>query len=176
MKYLISCLVFQVALFTCFGQNHVRLSIYLLPEVSQTLADRTKANNETGLGIGMQAIWRASPAFSPFVQVSDDFIFYDDKVYRTNPDGSEQLALGNVVKALAGANINLIGGLHISLAAGAGFTNGQTLFTIKPGLGLFLGKNRRLLLKTDYVNMLNRYSGERQNYQSLVFSLGFRLF
>jgi hypothetical protein len=176
MKTLLTFLLCQIVITTSHGQNHRNLSTYLLPEFSQTLSDRTKWNNEYGLGLGIQTFWRATSTFTPFVQVSDDFIFLDDKVLRTNPDGTIQITLENVAKVIAGTNIKLIGGLHISLAAGASFTGRQTLFTIKPGIGLLFGKNDRWILKTDYFEMYNRYSGERQNYTSLVFSLGIRLF
>ena len=176
MKNLLTFLLCQIAITTSFGQTNRKLSTYLLPEVSKTLSDRTKWNNQYGLGLGIQTLWRANLTFSPFVLLSDDFIFNDDKVFRTNNDGTVQTSVENVFKVIVGTNIKLIGGPHVSLDSGASPTNGQTLFTIKPGIGINLGKNSRGTLKVDYFEIFNRFSGERQNYTSLVFSLGIRLF
>jgi len=158
------------------GQEIKKVGIYFLPEISQTLADRTKWNNQTGLGLGIQTVWHASSRFSPFLHVSDDFIFYDDKVGRTNADGSDQTSIENALKAVVGTNINIVGGLHLSLGSGVSFINGQSLFIVRPGLGVFFGKSQRATLKIDYTEIFNRYSGARQNYSSLVFALGVRLF
>jgi len=168
------------AFFACLtvanAQTDKKISIFIHQEYSKTLSDRTKENNISGLGFGIKALWGRQSRFSPYIQMADDFVFLDDKVWRGNSDGSLQLPVENAFKVFAGVNWNISQAFHLSTGAGPSFINSQTLPSFKAGLGLYFGKSQRWILSTDYISILNRDSGEKQNYNSVVFSIGLRLF
>lgn len=176
MHKVISTLLVYCSLIQAVGQTPKKVMIFFEPQFSQTLKDRTKENNLWGLGFGLEAIFKTKTKFSALLNLSDDFIFLDDKVYRTNIDGSESKSIQNVFNFFIGTSFNPYGNLYISVVGGPSFINGQTLLGIKPSIGLYFPKTKRWTGKVSYTNIFNRDSGEKENYSSLIFSLGVRLF
>ncbi len=168
---ILACFIFT----TTFGQVKRHIMIIVEPEFSQTLSDRTKSNNLYGLGLGLQAVLLTKSKFSPLLNITDDFIFLDDKVFRTNPDGSAQKSIQNVLKVFVGTNFNPTERIYLAMAAGPSFINGQTLLGIKPSIGFYFPETKRWTIKISYINILNRNSGKKENYSSLNFSIGLRL-
>ena len=175
MKKIILFLSGLFILTNSFSQNTKRVMLFLAPEVSPTLSDRTKANNLTGIGLGFQLTVNTKTKFSPTINITDDFAFLDDKVFRTNSDGTEMLSLENVLKLFVGTNFNFTEAFYISLLAGPSFINGETLAGIKPSIGFYLPKTKRLTATVGYTTIFNRNSGQKENYTSLNFSIGLRL-
>ena len=152
------------------------LMIFVEGEFSQTIKDRTKPNNIRGYGLGAEAILRTKTKFSPLVNFSSEFIFLDDKVYRTNADGSEMTSIGRVVNLQFGTNYTLYRNLYVAFVAGPSFINGQTLAGIKPSIGFYFPRSKKALVKISHMTIFNRNSGKKENYSSLLFSVGVRLF
>jgi len=149
--------------------------IFAEPEYSQTLKDRTKENNSSAFGVGVQAVLVNQSKFSPILNISDDFVFINDKVLRTNHDGSKMETIENVLKVFVGANFNPTESFYISMAGGPSFINGETLLGIKPSIGFYFPKTKKWTAKISYINIFNRDSGEKEDYGSLNFSIGFRI-
>ena len=175
MQKVISFLLGLFILTNSFGQTKKKVMIFLEPEFSKTIMDRTKQNNLWGIGIGLQTIFTNKTKFSPTFNIIDDFIFLDDKVFRTNSDGSEMKSIQNVLKIFVGTNFNPTENFYLSFSVGPSFINGQTLLGINPSIGFFFPKTKRWTSRLSYTNIFNRNSGQNENYSSVCFSVGLRV-
>lgn len=175
MKKLIIYVFTLLLCMNLFAQKEKKTLLFIQPSFSQTLADRTKGNNIYGIGLGLQWTIQTKTKFSPTMNVTDNFIFLDDKVYRTNSNGTQMKSIQNVFKLFIGTNYDLTKHLYLSFLAGPGFINEEILLGISPSLGFYISKTKRFTTNISYTNILNRNSGEKENYISLNFSTGLRI-
>ena len=165
-----------ISMNTARAQDGRKLSVFLQPEYTRTLSDWTKGNNSAGYGIGFKANWARKATISLSLQVADDFLYDNDKVGYVDANGNLYEEVSNALKIFAGVDWNISPVFHGSAGVGPSFINGQMLASFKVGMGLYLGSSQRLQVSADYISILNRDSGVKQNFNSLVFSLGLRLF
>ena len=176
MLKVLTTVLISLILAPTLGQAQTKLSVYLDPEFSQTLKDRAKDNNLRGVGVGLEAFLKTKTHFSPLLNIIDDFVFLNDKVYRTNNNGTEIESIENVLNIFVGTSYAPIDNFYMSFSGGPSFINGQILIGVKPAIGFFISNSKRLKVKISYTNIFNRNSGEKQNYSSLSFAVGLKLF
>jgi hypothetical protein len=176
MHKLLTTLLLCFILTSTFGQKDRKTSLYFEGQYNQTLADVTKGNNPWGMGLGLQMFFRQKSTLKPTIEVTADAYFMNDKVYRTYLDGTPIGTVGGMINVFAGASIHPIHNAYLSFLAGPSFVGGQTLLGLKPSLGFYFSSNQKVTGKISYINVLEREARAKQNFTSISFALGVRLF
>ena len=81
-----------------------------------------------GIGLGLHLLINHNMVVTPVAEVTGDAYLLDDKVYRTNPDGSVIEPVRSMVNVFGGATFNVTRQVYISLIAGPSFTGGPNTF------------------------------------------------
>lgn len=175
LTLLLCCFVFTQS----FGQTQRKTSTYLLAQYNQTLHDYTIGNNPWGAGFGLQTFLNNKTKFRPTIELTGDLYLMDDKVFRYNPDGSypdEENSVRGMVNVFVGSSFDLNRNVYLSLVAGPSFIGEQTYLGIKPSIGFYFSKNQRWTGKISHINIFNRTKMIKQDFSSLSFALGVRIF
>ncbi len=152
---------------------------YLLTQYTKTITDRTLGNNPWGAGLGLQAFFKTKSNFTITLEVTGDIYLEDDKVQRVNSDGTNMVPADDVpgmINIFAGACYNFKKNGFISLTGGPSFINGKALAGIKPSIGFYLSKKKKSIFKFSYIDVFNRDKKTMQDFTSVSFSIGFKLF
>lgn len=172
-------LVCYIVLIQHFAQAQRRISTYLFTEYNNTLHDYTLGNNPWGAGLGLQAFYNTKTKFKPTIEVTGDVYLEDDKVFRADPDGNfpgNDNSVGGMLNVFAGASYHPSHYFFVSLLAGPSFINRSPLFGVKPSLGFCFPKNQRWMAKVSYINIFNRTKIINEDFSSLSFAIGIKLF
>jgi hypothetical protein len=176
MQKVITTLLF-CCVFTCsFGQKQKLVSTYLSTQYNTTLYDVAKANNPWAVGLGLQAFLNIIPKFKPSIELSGDLYLMDDKVYRTDAKGNKIDDLGGMVNLFAGASFNPTKHIYFSVVGGPSFIAGHTLLGIKPSVGFYFPRSQKWVAKISYINIFDRNKPTKEDFGSLSFAVGFKLF
>ena len=162
-----------------FGQSQRETSTYLWGQYNQTLYDYTLGNNPWGIGFGLQTFFINKTKFRPIIELTGDLYLMDDKVFRLNPDGSypeTENTVRGMVNLFVGSSFDLNRNVYLSLVAGPSFIQGRTYLGVKPSFGFYFSKNQRWTGKVSYINIFNRTKMIKQDFGSLSFALGIRIF
>jgi len=157
-----------------FGQK--KLSTYISMQYNKTLYDLTKGNNPWGLGFGVQTVFKSRSVFKPIIDLTGDAYLDDDKVLRTDSSGVPLNDVGGMINFFAGASFAPAKNLFFSFVAGPGFTGGQLRFGIKPSVGFYFSGNQKWMGKIAYINIFNRGKTTKEDFGSLSFTVGRKLF
>lgn len=162
-----------------FGQQSRKLSAFLQTQYTQTLYDYTRGNNPWGWGLGLQAFVNTPSKFRPTAELTGDLYLEDDKVNRSNPDGSFP-ENGNDVRGMVnlfvGSSFHPKQNVYVSLTAGPSFISGQIYFGIKPSVGFYFSSNQKWTGKVSYINIFNRTKMVNEDFGSISVAIGLRLF
>ena len=175
------CIVFFTffILTQSFGQAERKVSAFLLTQYNSTLYDYTKGNNPWGIGLGLQTFFNNETRFKPTIELTGDIYLEDDKVLRSSPDGTFP-ENGNDVRGMvnlfAGSSFHPTQGIYLSFVAGPSFISGQTLLGIKPTFGFYFSKAQKWTGKISYINVFNRTKIINEDFGSLSFVIGLKLF
>jgi hypothetical protein len=169
---LIGCLI----LVQCFGQTQKDVSTYLLTEYSKTIYDRTTGNNPWGVGLALQTFFNNKTKFKPTIELTGNIYLADDKVFRTDANGTEIAGVEGMVNLFFGASFNPTQIIYFSFSAGPSFVTGQTLFGIKPSVGFYFSASQKWTGKISYINIFNRDKATGQDFGSLSLAIGLKLF
>jgi hypothetical protein len=159
-----------------FGQTQRRISSYVHAQYNKTIYDRTLDNNPWGMGLGLQLFLNNNSKFKPTIDLTADAYLEDDKIFRTNSDGTEIVDVGGMVNVFAGASFQPAKKIYLSLVAGPSFIGKKTLLGIKPSFGFYFSQNQRWVGKISYINVFRRDKTTKEDFSSISFSLGIRLF
>ena len=172
----VACLFFFTS---TFGQSPKKITTYLLTQYNKTVHDRTAGNNPWGIGLGVQAFYNNSTRFKPTIEITGDIYLEDDKVLRLDPDGSIPNSYNDVrgmINVFVGSSFQVTKGTYLSFLAGPGFISGQTLLGIKPSFGFYLSESKKWTGKISYINIFDRDKITKQDFGSISFAIGLRLF
>ena len=179
MQKFITTILLCFILTQSFSQTQRKISTYLLTQYNNTLYDYTSGNNPWGIGLGLQTFLNNKTKFKPTIELTGDVYLEDDKVFRSNPDGSFP-ENGNEVRGMinlfVGSSFHPNQSIYLSLVAGPSFISGQTLLGIKPSFGFFFSKNQRWTGKVSYINVFNRTKIIDEDFGSLSLAIGVKLF
>ncbi len=159
-----------------FSQTQRKVSTYLQAQYNKTIYDRTIGNNPWGMGLGLQLFLNNNSKFKPTVDITADAYLENDKVFRTNSDGTEIVDIGGMVNVFAGVSFHPTNTIYLSLVAGPSFVSGQTLLGLKPSVGFYFSKNQRWTGKVSYINIFNRDKTTKEDFGSISLSIGVKLF
>jgi hypothetical protein len=176
MKKIISLFIFCFILTQAFGQTQRKVTTYLLTQYNKTIYDKTLDNNPWGIGLGLQTFFNNKTKFKPTVELTGDIYLLDDKVFRMNSDGTEIKSVHAMINLFLGTSFTPTQNIYLSFLAGPSFISGQTLLGIKPSLGFYFSKKQRWIGKVSYINVFNRDKTPAEDFGSISFSIGVRLF
>lgn len=162
-----------------FSQTQRNVSTHLLAQYNRTLHDYTTGNNPWGIGLGLQTFFNNKSKLKPTVELTGDVYLMDDKVFRSNPDGTFPKN-GNDVRGM----VNLFGGLSfqaagqvcLSVVGGPSFISGRTYAGIKPSVGWYFSKRQRWTGKIAYINVFDRTKLVNEDFGSVSLAIGRKLF
>lgn len=179
MHKIITTLVLCLILMQSFGQTERKVSTYLLTQYNNTIYDYTIGNNPWGIGLGFQTFFNNKTKFKPTIELTGDLYLENDKVLRLNPDGSTPKSDNDVrgmVNLFIGSSFHPTRNVYLSFVAGPSFINGQTLLAIKPSFGFYFSKTQKWTGKVSYINVFNRSQVTKEDFGSLSFAVGLKLF
>jgi hypothetical protein len=176
VRKIISTLLLVFLLTQTFGQSEKKVTTYLFGQYNKTIYDATLGNNPSGIGLGLQAFFNSKTKFKPTVELTGDIYLQDDKVLRTDASGTPYHDVRNMVNLFIGSSYSLTQDVYLSFVAGPGFTSGQILLGIKPSLGFYFSKNQRWTGKLSYINIFNRDKTTKEDFGSINFAIGLKLF
>lgn len=176
MHKLLTTFFLSIILTQSFCQVQRKVSTYLQGQYTKTLYDATKGNNPWGIGLGLQLFLHNHSKLKPTIDFTADAYLEDDKVYRTNADGTEMATVDGMVNLFAGASFHPTKKIYMSLVTGPSFVSGQTLLGLKPSFGFYFSDNQRWAGKVSYINVFNREQRTKEDFGSVSLSLGVRLF
>ncbi len=162
-----------------FGQTQRKISTYLLTEYNNTLYDYTIGNNPWGVGLGLQTFFNNKTKFKPTIELTGDIYLEDNKALKLNPDGSipqNDNTVGGMVNLFIGSSFHPTHSIYFSFVAGPSFVSGQTLLGVKPSFGFYFSKTQRWTGKVSYINVFNRTKVASEDFGTLSFAVGLKLF
>lgn len=159
-----------------FGQTPKKVTTYLLIQYNKTIYDRTIPNNPWGVGTGLQTFFLNKTKFKLTIELTGDIYLEDDKVLRTNSNGTEIVTVRGMVNLFLGASFHPTQSIYLSFLAGPSFVSGQTLLGVKPSFGFYFAKNKRWTGKVSYINVFNRDKTTKEDFGSLSLAIGLNLF
>ena len=175
MKKLITFL-FCFLLSHLFGQTQKKVSTYLFVQYNKTIYGATLGNNPSGIGLGLQTFFNNKTKFKPTIEITGDIYLENDKVYRTNPNGTPLNDVPSMVNVFIGSSFQPTQNFFLSFVVGPSFISGQTLFGIKPSIGLYFSKNQCWTGKLSYINIFNQDKVTKEGFGSISFGIGVKLF
>ena len=158
-----------------FGQTQKKVTTYLLTQYNKTISDRTIGNNPWGVGLGLQTFFNNKSKFKPTIELTGDIYLEDDKVFRTNTDGSTTDDVRGMVNLFFGSSFHPTKSVYVSVTVGPSFMNGQTFIGLKPSFGFYFPKAQKWTGKISYINVFNRDKTTKEDFSSLSLSVGFKL-
>ncbi len=179
MQKILTILLCCFILTQSFAQTERKVSTYLLTQYNYTIYDYTLGNNPWGIGLGLQTFFNNKSKFKPTIELTGDIYLEDDKVFRSNPDGSfpkDGNDVGSMINLFAGSSFQPTKSIYLSFLAGPSFISGQTLLGIKPSVGFYFSPRQRWTGKISYINIFNRTKIINEDFGSLSFAIGLKLF
>lgn len=179
MQKVITTTILCFILTQSFGQTQRKVSTYLLTQYNNTLYDYTIGNNPWGIGLGIQTFLNNKTQIKPTIELTGDIYLEDDKVLRSNPDGSFSENSNDVrglVNLFVGSSFHPTQRIYLSFVAGPSFISGQTLLGIKPSFGFYFSKTQKWTGKVSYINVFNRTQATKEDFGSLSLTIGLNLF
>lgn len=176
MQKVITTLLLCTVLTYSFAQKQKIISTYLMTQYNVTLYDVTKGNNPWSVGLGLESYFNLKSKFKPTIELTGDLYLMDDKVYRTNADGSPINDVRGMVNLFIGTSFNPTKHIYLSVVGGPSFISGQTLLGIKPSIGFYFSKLQRWTGQISYINIFNRGKTIKGDFGSLSLAVGLKLF
>lgn len=174
MKKYTTTILLLLILFTGFGQTPRKVSAYLSAQYISTLHDRTLKTNPQALGAGLQLFMNNSSKFKPIIDITADAFLGGVKVLMLDEAGRPLKSIEGMVNVFGGASYHPTAKWYLSLVGGPSFINGETLFGIKPSIGLYFTKKQILTGKISYLNVSDRIGNK--DFGAIALSFGVKLF
>ena len=161
---------------SAIGQSSKKFVGYLSLQYNKTIYDRTVPNNPWAVGLGLQTFFNNNFNLKVTVDLTADAYLEDDKVLRMNADSTPIADVGGMVNVFAGLSYQATKTIYVSFVAGPSFVSGETLFGLKPSLGFYFSSKQKCMAKVYFINVFNRDKTTKQDFGSIGFSLGVKLF
>jgi hypothetical protein len=158
------------------GQQSKRFVGYLSAEYNMTLYDRTVPNNPWAMGLGFQTFFNNNQKVKATFDFTADAYLEDDKVLRLNGDSTPIADVGGMINLLAGISYQPAKMVYLSFVAGPSFVSERILLAVKPSLGFYFTPAQKSTFKIYFINVFNRDRTTKQDFGSIGFSLGVKIF
>jgi hypothetical protein len=167
---------FTLLLAPLISLSQNKTSLFLQTQYNATLYDATEVNNPSGIGLGLQGFLNNQGKIKPTIEATFDAYPGGKKVAILNPDDTMKEPVDGMINLFAGASWHPKKSIFLSFTAGPSFIGGETYLGIKPTLGFHFGKQQRWMGKASFINVYNRDALTEEDFGSLSFSIGIRLF
>jgi hypothetical protein len=174
-KTILTFLICFIAILT-FAQSQKKVTIWLSTQFNKTIADRTIGNNPWGIGLGLQTYFNNKSKFKPTIELTGDIYLESDKIGLVNTDGSLADDVRGMVNLFFGSSYHPSNCMYVSLVVGSSFINGQTLAGLKPSFGFYFSESHRWIGKISYIHIFDRDKATKEDFSSLSFAVGLKLF
>lgn len=179
MHKILTIIPFFLIWISSFSQTEKKVSTYFFTQYNKTFQDYTIGNNPWGVGLGLQTFFNTKTKFKPTIEFTGDIYLEDDKVFRSNPDGSFP-EKGNDVRGMTnlfiGSSFYPKQRIYLSFVAGPSFISGEVFLGIKPSFGFYFSENKKWTGKISYINVFNRTKIVNEDFGSLSLGIGCKLF
>ena len=81
-----------------------------------------------------------------------------------------------MVNLFVGTSFNPTPNTYLSLVGGPSFISGRTMLGIKPSFGFYFSKSQKWTGKISYINIFNRDKATKEDFGSVSFAIGLKLF
>ncbi len=159
-----------------FSQSERKISMQFQTQINATIYDRTPGNNPWGIGLGTSIYLNSKSKLNPMIEFTADTYIADDKVGRVNQDGTDAEDLGSMVNLFAGITYSLNRTAYLEFTAGPSFINRHTFFGIKPTLHFYFSAKKSWAGKISYINIFNRDSETKDDFGTISFGIGVKIF
>ena len=176
IRKIISIFLLCFILMQGFGQTQKKVSTYLFAQYTNTIYDITLGNNPWGAGLGLQTFFNNKTNFKPTIELTGDLYLENDKVLRTGANGKPIDEFSGMVNLFIGSSFQPAQNFYLSFTAGPSFIHGRTLLGIKPSLGFYFDTNQKWTGKFSYINVFNRDVETKEDFGSVSFAIGLKLF
>ena len=176
MQKIIPAFLSCFLLIQTFGQTQKKAATYLLAQYNKTIYDRTLGNNPSGVGLGFQTFFNNKTKFKPTIELTGDIYLEDDKIFRTDINGTPVSEVPGMVDLFIGSSFHPTQNIYLSFVAGPGFIGSQILLGIKPSVGFYFSKNQRWTGKLSYINIFNQDKVTKEDFGTISFAIGVKLF
>ena len=177
MKKIISAIAITLMMLPAAAQQKKKFSTHLEFIQQPTIADRTPMNNPWGSGLGLQARFFPFEKFSPLIEIAGFVYFAKYKIAYTDANDNVLPSVDGMANFFAGVAYKPGTTFYFSIAGGPSIVSSQTLFGIKPALGLYFSPSQKWKAQVAYLNVFNRGYGEnKKNFESVGLSIGLKLF
>ncbi len=151
-------------------------TLFLQGQYYGTISDLTKGNNPWGAGIGMQFYLLPQAKIQPLVEFSTIAYVANDKILRLDENENILEDFRGSTNLFAGLAYNHNGKFYIALIAGPSLVGKQLRPALKPEAGFYFTTNKRWKAAVSYLNVFNRGTTQKRNFESLGLAIGFRLY
>ena len=176
MKKLVPAFLFCFLLTQVLGQTKKIVTTYLFAQYNKTIYGATLGNNPSGIGLGLQTFLNNKTKFKPTIEITGDIYLENDKVYRTDLNGTPSENVPGMVNLFIGSSFQPTQDFFLSIVGGPGFIGGRILFGIKPSMGFYFSKNQRWAGKISYINIFNQDRATKEDFGTISFAIGLKLF
>ena len=176
MRKIVSTFLLIFNLTQAFGQTQKKVTTYLLGQYNKTITDATLGNNPSGIGVGLETFFNTKTKFKTTIELTANVYLEDDKVLRTDATRATIDDVRNMITLFVGESYDLAENIYVSVVAVPAFINTTALLGIKPSIGFYFSKNRRWTGKLSYINIFNRNKTTKEDFDSVSFAIGLKLF
>jgi hypothetical protein len=176
MRKIISIFLLCFILMPGFGQTQKKVSTYLFAQYTNTMYDITSGNNPWGAGLGLQTFFNNRTDFKLTIELTGDLYLMDDKVGRVRANDILIDDVPGMVNLFVGSSFQPNQNFYLSFLAGPSFIGERTLLGIKPSLGFYFDRNQKWTGKFSYINIFNRDIETKEDFGSVSFAIGLKLF
>jgi hypothetical protein len=124
LKKLIPTILLCFLLTGVFGQRQKEVTTYLWAQYNKTIYDGTLGNNPSGVGLGLQTFFNNKTKFKPTIELSGDIYLEDDKVLRTDINGTPVNEVPGMINLFVDSSFHPTQNIYLSFVAGLSFIGG----------------------------------------------------
>ena len=153
-----------------------KVSGYFSLQYNKTVSDITFGNNPSGVGLGLETYINTKSKFKLTAEVTGHIYLENDKVFRMTTSGNGLESVGSMLNVFAGASFHPGVNAFFSFLVGPSFIDGDTRFGIKPSMGFYFDKGKKIMGKMSYINIFNRVKSFKEDFGTINITIGFKLY
>jgi hypothetical protein len=156
-----------------------RVNMYMQIQYSQEIDSKADPDNFSGIGTGLQFVYRNKSIFKPTIDAGTDFYFDRDDNASSDFYFSifNPLRISRIVANISGGVIiRPVKWLYLSGVAGPLFDSQKISFGVKPSVGVSFSSSQKFLIKISYVTVFKRKSYGDTDFNSGIVNFSYKVF
>lgn len=152
-----------------------KISGYFSLQYNKTIYDISVGNNPSGVGLGLETFINSPSKFKLAIDITGHIYLENDKVFRMTTNGEEIKDVVAMINIFTGLSFQPTEQAFVSFVAGPSFIN-ETSFGIKPSMGFYFNKTKKVMGKMSFINVFNRDKSSKGSFGTISFAIGFKLY